>query len=144
MVLLGIAPGFPFNTVSRNWLLNSQKMFVQFDLFWKMVAKVCHDAIECLKVSHCMHFRVGLELIDRTAFSTSFQAVGGTWIHMVLNYIGPENGQGTPDPLHPGDGTVVAGKVLGDYTSVAIDELLFFNIKLSDTQIRELLWFPLN
>ena len=67
------------------------KMFVQFDLLWKMVAKVCHDAI---KVGHCMHFRVGLELINRTAFSTSFQAVGGTWIHMVLNYIGPENGHG--------------------------------------------------
>ena len=99
-----------------------------------------------------MHFRVGLELIDRTAFSTSFQAADGTWTHIVLNYIGPENGQGfriyynkakldggstkstnlgpTSTPHTPGDGTVVVGRVLGDYTSVAIDELLFFNIKI--------------
>ena len=33
---------------------------------------------------------------------------------------------------------MVVGKVLDDYTGVAIDELLFFNIKLTDDHIREL------
>ena len=91
-------------------------------------------------------------MIDRTAFSTSFRAADGTWTHMIFNSIGPGNGQGfriyyneakldggstkstnlgpTSTPYTLGDGTVVVGRVLADYTSVAIDELLFFNIKI--------------
>ena len=102
------------------------------------------------------HFRVALKLIDRTSFSTSFQAVGGTWIHMVLNYIGSGNGQGfriyyNGEKLDgrntkysggksapPSDGTVVVGKFGSYYSSVDIDELLFFNVKLTGDQIWEL------
>ena len=38
----------------------------------------------------------------------------------------------------PSDGTVVVGKFESDYSSVAIDELWFFNVKLTSDQIREL------
>ena len=102
------------------------------------------------------HFRVALNLIDRTSFSTSFQAVGGTWIHMVLNYIGPEHGQGFRIYYNgaklndgntkysggkfasPSDGSVAVGKFGNIYSTVALDELLFYNVKLTSDQIREL------
>ena len=102
------------------------------------------------------HFRVALNLIDRTSFSTSFQALSETWIHMVLNYIGPEHGQGIRIRYNgtkldggntkysgeklasPSDGSVAVGKFGSYYSSVAIDELLFFNVKLTDDQIRQL------
>ena len=103
-------------------------------------------------------FRVGLELIDRTSFFTKFQAVGDTWIHMVINYIGPQDGKGIwiyynglkvagdittkSSPSHmdygPSDGVVYVGKFRNRYSSVAIDVLLFFNNKLTDAQIWEL------
>ena len=76
---------------------------------------------------------------------------------MVLNYIGPEHGQGfriyndgvklvggstTSSPsgtnFTPLDGSVALGKFRNEYSSVAINELLFFNNKLTDAQIREL------
>ena len=114
-------------------------------------------------ISDLTHFRVALQVIDRTLFSTTFQAVGGTWTHMVLNYIGPEHGQGiriyyngvkldggsykTPPgkPTSAANGSVTVGKfkncyysVTIDYSTVALDELLFYNVKLTSHQIREL------
>ena len=82
---------------------------------------------------------------------------------MVLNYIGPEHGQGihiyyngakldggsykSPPgkPTSAADGSVTVGKfknyyysVAIDYSSVALDELLFYNVKLMSDQIRKL------
>ena len=102
------------------------------------------------------YFRVSLNLLDRSSFSTLFQAIDDTWVHMVLNYIGPDSGQGIRiyyngvkldggNHKYSGgkfasaaDGTVTVGRFGNYYSSVAIDELLFYNVKLTDDQIREL------
>ena len=86
------------------------------------------------------------------------------WSHIVLNYIGPDDGQGiqlyddgTTSAMHyidntkeagsysPGDGNVVLGRYYTDfyddsdpYTGVKIDELLFFNTKLDSTEVAAL------
>ena len=75
---------------------------------------------------------------------------------MVLNYIGPEHGQGIRIYYNgvkldggntkysggklasPSDGSVVVGKFGNYYSTVALDELLFFNVKLTGDQIWEL------
>ena len=82
---------------------------------------------------------------------------------MVLNYIGPEHGQGirihyngakldggnykSPPgkPTSAADGSVTVGKfknyyysVTIDYSRVALDELLFYSVKLTSDQIKEL------
>ena len=82
---------------------------------------------------------------------------------MVLNYIGPKQGEGiriyyngvkldggsykSPPgkPTSAADGSVTVGKfknyyysVTIDYSSVALDELLSYNVKLTDDQIIEL------
>ena len=79
-------------------------------------------------------------------------------IHVVLNYIGPGNGQGFQmyqdgeqtvagsvkytKHASPGDGRVVLGRRYTDrdelYASVNVDELQFFNKKLSDQQIKDI------
>ena len=74
-------------------------------------------------------------------------------MHVVLNYIGPNNGQGiriyhdglqvgsddtkTDVTFSPGDGCVCVGTYddVSVYASVDVDELLFFNEALSDQQI---------
>ena len=75
------------------------------------------------------------------------------WTHIVLNYIGPSDGQGirvygmevlngiTQDAAHPaGDGRVVVGRRYTDqdtdYASMQIDELIFFNKALSTRDIK--------
>ena len=80
------------------------------------------------------------------------------WFHSVMNYIGPNNGQGiqvfqngesvaNATTLHsiptiPGDGEIAIGKfhiaIQGDYGSVAVDELVFFEQVLSLEEIRAL------
>ena len=75
------------------------------------------------------------------------------WTHVVLNYMGPEDGTqgirvyfngelGDTDtakygqPREPGEGRVVLGRAGDeDYASVGVDELLFFNQKLNDDEI---------
>ena len=77
------------------------------------------------------------------------------WTHIVLNYIGPENGEGcqlfldgvltgndvtkTVDTFSTGHGRVVVGRVYTDtdqqYTGAEVDELLFFNQALSEQQV---------
>ena len=74
-----------------------------------------------------------------------------SWTHLVHNFIGPNNGQGirtyvdgvyaasdtTKTP--PADGRVCAGNsAIEKYTSVDVDELLFFNHKLSDQQVEQI------
>ena len=80
------------------------------------------------------------------------------WFHTVLNYIGPENGQGVRiyhDGVHigdestivvaaknNGDGRIVMGRFFaereGSYSSFQVDELLFFNQTLTDSEITTL------
>ena len=80
------------------------------------------------------------------------------WFHVVVNYIGPNNGDGirifydgvevaieiTRDPssLPAGNGTIVIGRVYTEvndnYGNGQIDELLFFNQALSVKDIKEL------
>ena len=78
------------------------------------------------------------------------------WTHLVLNYIGPNDGQGIKvyydgaevenDTIKcggsrsAGDGRIVVGRIYTnsdeDYTSMQIDELIFFNKALSTTDIK--------
>ena len=88
-------------------------------------------------------------------FSAHFSIPTG-WTHIVLNYIGPNNGEGIrgyyngqevmsdtdkdggsyPD----GDGRIVVGKTYTDldqlYPSMLINELIFFNKALSPNDIK--------
>ena len=82
------------------------------------------------------------------------------WIHVVLNYIGSTTGQGIriyhdgvqagSDDTHDdhtfpsGDGRVLVGRYESCgvvYTAVDIDELLFFNEKISDQEIMKIMNF---
>ena len=80
------------------------------------------------------------------------------WFHVVINYIGPNNGQGirmfidgselmsdtAKDAwsFSAGDGMVVVGRDYTDadkeYASVQVDELIFFNQVLSNDHINKL------
>ena len=91
-------------------------------------------------------------------FSTSFNTIVNQWIHLVLNYIGPNNRQGIrlfEDGVRArsdsylnsynytaGDGRVVVGKAYVDsagyYASLEMDELIFFNKALMEAEVREL------
>ena len=92
---------------------------------------------------------------------TILAALPSDWTHVVINYIGPENGQGiriyydgeqadsdttrTADSKLPGDGRIVIGRYHTDwddrYASVQLDELIFFNMKLSESEITVLSQF---
>ena len=83
------------------------------------------------------------------------------WTHVVINYIGPQNEQGikiyfngvrrrTDPTMDPhsygiGNGHVVIGRYHTDiddrYASVELDELIFFNKKLSESEITMLSQF---
>ena len=89
-------------------------------------------------------------------FRATIQQIPSEWLHVVLNYIGPDDGQGiwiymdgvqtgsdvtkTPSARSPGGARVVLGKLSTDgvddlYATVTVDELLFFNEKLGDQDI---------
>ena len=77
------------------------------------------------------------------------------WIHIVGNYIGPQDGQGIRiyydgietgsdttkdgDSEQVGEGRIVIGRLAtdedADYASVEVDELMFFNMKLTEPEI---------
>ena len=81
------------------------------------------------------------------------------WTHIILNYMGPDDGQGftiyhdgghevdasDKEPLTnpPSDGRVVVGRryaYLDElYGGIDMDELLFFNEKLSDEEIVDIM-----
>ena len=80
--------------------------------------------------------------------------VPSSFLHIVLNYIGPSNGQGfriyldgafyysvqtkATTAISSGDGRVVVGRFhTEDDESFDIDELLLFNHQLSDQEIME-------
>ena len=101
------------------------------------------------------------QLRDQASWWVFHEAVAHLpgWTHYVLNYIGPEDGQGIRIYLNGietgsgmrlgsatypvGNGRVIIGKYYTDMNGFrnlefTIDELLFFNTKLSDEEIEEL------
>ena len=99
-------------------------------------------------------FRVGIYL-SVTQF-TVFRTRPTGWTHVVLNYIGPNAGikvffngaevgsdthiYTSSSPNQAGEGRIVVGRFYPDkdtrYTSMQIDELIFFNKALSTTDIK--------
>ena len=93
----------------------------------------------------------------RVTLSTgNFQVLGpkpSGWFHVVLNFIGPDDGiriyhdgmeVGSDtnirgNPKHNGDRRIVIGRYFaesaGTYSSIQVDELLFFNQMLIDPQV---------
>ena len=93
-------------------------------------------------------------------FLTAVGKPSSGWTHVVLNYIGPDDGQGIEvylDGVHTstdkvkqltsytitlGDGKVVVGRRYTvddrDYVSVEIDELVFFNSNIKRAEIQML------
>ena len=111
----------------------------------------------CLNEPNLTYFRAILVWIDQLFFTLRFKETSGNWIHIVLNYITPEqrhpqihyNGKKlrdgflTVDPKEDvhftsSDGTVSLGKFRNRFTSVVMDELMFFNEKLREDEIKEL------
>ena len=98
--------------------------------------------------------------LDTGYISLSGMNATSDWTHVVLNYIGPNNGEGIQAYLdgklagsddtitvYPwfvpgGNGVTIIGKKItpggGMYASFEIDELAFFNVKLSEAQIQKL------
>ena len=80
------------------------------------------------------------------------------WTHIVVNYIGPDDGQGIRvyfdgiemksdtekhgGPFSAGDGRIVVGRINTQidnrYSTMQADELMFFNNILTTTDIREI------
>ena len=103
-----------------------------------------------------LSFRVGIAT-HKGSFAISSLPPSG-WTHLVLNYIGPQNGQGIRmfydgtevahdtslccTPQQPGNGRILVGKPRIDldnyYSSVQLDELIFFNRALTMEEIRAL------
>ena len=104
------------------------------------------------------YFRFDVDLPDGGFYASHSKPTG--WIHVVLNYIGPNDGQGirifydgqevasdtskyaTSKPA--GDGRIVVGRLLTnrnfdhDYASITIDEFIFFNRFLKVDEIETL------
>ena len=89
-----------------------------------------------------------------------FVGVPAGWVHAVLNFIGPDEGQGisiynngnhvgtnntkhiTDNENGQNDGHIEVGRLVGliqaHYASVDVDELYFFNRTLTDAEIKSL------
>ena len=92
-------------------------------------------------------------------FGVGNYPVGTAWIHVAMNFLGPNSGQGleayydgvlmgtdtTKSNYFPnnGDGRLAAGKTFieqdQDYAGFDLDELLLFNSKLTTQQITDLM-----
>ena len=101
-------------------------------------------------------FRFVIHLLDRW-FRTDV-APPAVWTHVVLNYLGPEEGEGIRvyyngvqtgsddterlSTFQAGVGRVAVGRLYtdtdSDYPGVDVDELMFFNESLSSQQILDL------
>ena len=112
-----------------------------------------HDCSEGKFYFLCFRFRV--YLLDVYYLVIQTRPTG--WTHIVLNYIGPNDGQGirifydgqevtseirksaSSSSRPAGDGRIVVGRIYTDqdklYASMQIDELAFFNEALSSTEI---------
>ena len=102
----------------------------------------------------CLRFRVHLQ--DGRFDVLLVRPTG--WFHIVLNYMGTGDNEGITlymdrvevssdttkyaGPYLPGDGRIVVGRVYTDsdqlYSSVQVDELLFFNRNLTLNEITSL------
>ena len=102
-------------------------------------------------------FRYSLTLTDGQ-FKVTMDGNPSGWTHIVVNYLGPDNGQGIwiyydgqfqknsdtkeTSESQPGNGLTAVGRryynMHEGYASLEIDELVFFNMKLSDDQIVQL------
>ena len=99
-------------------------------------------------------YRIQVYLPD--GFLDTSHSVPSAWFHVVLNYIGADNGEGikmfidgskvtsdTTKTAHSslaGDGMIVVGRIYTDkdqsYTSVQVDELIFFNRALTSVEVQ--------
>ena len=107
----------------------------------------CSEGTECMNQNH-------LALPGGQFFANTKRPSG--WFHIVLNYIGPKDGEGikifikgaqvasdtitSRGPYPTGDGRIVVGKKNTDeqnlfYASVQVDELRFFNRYLTQEEI---------
>ena len=96
--------------------------------------------------------------VKKRKFWADVSIFNDQWIHLVLNYIGPNSGQGiqafkdgvlisqmksgSSGIQTDGVGRVVVGRRLvsrnQDYAQVEVDELIFFNQALSAEEVRDL------
>ena len=110
----------------------------------------------CKNQTSLLHYRCDVHVQDGTFRVRIVKPTG--WTHLVLNYIGPNTGEGIKifnngweahsdrtkwnASLTSGDGRIVVGRYTtrGDekYASVEIDELIFFNQYLSIEDVRKL------
>ena len=104
--------------------------------------------------SNCFSYSVAL---PNGNFGFAVVITTGSWVHAVMNFIGPDEGQGiriyndgriigsdttkTDFTNSPSDGRIVIGRVDFDanslvfYASVEVDELLIFNRTLTEPEI---------
>ena len=107
-------------------------------------------------VDHVVLFRFTIRLQDGV-FQT-YPDKPSRWTHVVLNYFGPDDGQGITIHYNgaqvgsdtrqrigtalPGDGRIVVGRRFTGrnraYASIEVDELIFFNKFLGTTDIAAL------
>ena len=100
--------------------------------------------------------RFQVDLPDGYFYISQSKATG--WTHVVMNYIGPKNGQGirmhvngadvvsdtnkTAQSLTTGDGSIVVGRLFTDsnsyYSSVDVDELIYFNAALTSDDVQSI------
>ena len=100
--------------------------------------------------------RFELILLDGYFFTYHTKQIG--WTHIVLNYIGPNDGEGirfykdgaevasvaikSGGPYSAGDGRIVVGRVYtevnGNFASVQFDELIYFNAALTDADVQSI------
>ena len=101
--------------------------------------------------------RVIVFLLDGNFLAWDFKPTG--WTHVVLNYIGPNDGEGiqafyngaeeasgttkdTSRSYSPGNGRIVMGRVFTDQdqnqASVMIDELIYFNASLTSDDVQSI------
>ena len=96
--------------------------------------------------------------VEDRKFSAKVPKVMNQWIHLVLNFIGPDSGEGIQAfkdgalissnqnganaSQTVGPGKVVIGRkyvnVDGYYSQVEVDELIFFNKALTEQEVMEL------
>ena len=106
-----------------------------------------------------IHFSFFFSSSD-TYFYADIPISSNTWTHIVVNYIGPTNGEGiriysdgvhsgidnttTAESCSPGNGRVVLGRVFTDdgtpdyYGGLTMDDLLFFNTTLTQQEILQI------
>ena len=133
-------------------LLNSQKHFSNSLLVYKACSRLSlNDNLTTLLhlSNHLSCFSVSANILDGYFYKFASRPTG--WTHVVLNYLGPHDGQGiriyyngtevardttkATRSFSAGDGRIVVGRFNTDrdnnYASLQVDELIFFNQKVS-------------